>query len=132
MTTSLFGELATLFEKVAEEEEQGLRLRGRKPEEPSTEERPAREDGEGVKEAAALVRELTGEAPSAKLAAEIAADPKVLSGMRKQAEELRRPERLGGPSDRPGSNPAPLTKKEAEIAAYERFGNFLLNGGRNE
>lgn len=142
MKPTLYAQLADVFEKLAECEE----MYGRPVETPKSEEKAADREGNrpalkerrdnvekgkepaSAKEAAEAFRELTGVDLDASIAAKIAGDASMVDRLRKLAAEQRVPERLGGPSDRPGERPAPRTKEEAKQAAWDRFGEFLANG----
>lgn len=126
---SVLSELAAFFEKAAEEEEQKAAAHPTPPTASQSTTEAAEKNP--AKEAAEIFRDATGTDIDADLAQKIAGDPAALEALRKVAEVNRRPERLGGASERHGFRPTPKTATERTQSAYDNFGRFLTTGERS-
>lgn len=81
----------------------------------------------GEKRASDAYAAITGKAPDAAMRQKLAEDPELLEGLQKIADEARRPDRMGGPSSRPGYTPMAKTAEERRQAAWDRMGAATIN-----
>lgn len=82
---------------------------------------------DGEKRASDAYTTITGKAPDATMRQKLAEDPELLEGLQKIADEARRPDRMGGPSTRPGYTPMAKTAEERRQAAWDRMGAATIN-----
>jgi type II secretory pathway component HofQ len=85
------------------------------------------EDNSVEKRASDAYTAIVGSKPNDALRQKLAEDPELVEALQKVADESRRPDRLGGPSSRPGYTPMAKTAEERRQAAWNRFGESTIN-----